>query len=175
MSVSNLLFLQCYRILCSSYLKYNKPPIFFRQKNLHALVSINRKIFGFGQIFELFCPVEVKKIAAILARDRVQGWRVWRLLWRHFENPTICISRYFAPFNCYVWEVRSILVANMPHRCVVGGCSNVRSLENGIALHTIPFYGENWKLKIEDLTKSNNFFEEILTKTWRFFKRKKKK
>ena len=30
----------------------------------------------------------------------------------------------------------------MPHRCVVGGCSNVRSLENGIALHTIPFYGD---------------------------------
>ena len=30
----------------------------------------------------------------------------------------------------------------MPHRCVVGGCSNVRSLENGIGLHTIPFYGD---------------------------------
>ena len=30
----------------------------------------------------------------------------------------------------------------MPHRCVVGGCSNVRSLENGIALHAIPFYGD---------------------------------
>lgn len=30
----------------------------------------------------------------------------------------------------------------MPHRCVIGGCSNVRSLENGIALHTILFYGD---------------------------------
>jgi len=30
----------------------------------------------------------------------------------------------------------------MPHRYVVGGCSNVRSSENGIALHTIPFYGD---------------------------------
>ena len=30
----------------------------------------------------------------------------------------------------------------MPHRCVVGGCSNVRSLENGIGFHTIPFYGD---------------------------------
>ena len=30
----------------------------------------------------------------------------------------------------------------MPHKCVVGGCSNVRSLENGIGLHTIPFYGD---------------------------------
>ena len=45
----------------------------------------------------------------------------------------------------YVWKVRSILVANsrnMPHRYVVGGCSHVRSSENGIALHTIPFYGD---------------------------------
>ena len=43
----------------------------------------------------------------------------------------------------YVWKVRSILVANsrnMLHKYVVGGCSNVRSSENGIALHTIPFY-----------------------------------
>ena len=30
----------------------------------------------------------------------------------------------------------------MPHRCVVGGCSEVRSLENGIALNTMPFYGD---------------------------------
>ena len=30
----------------------------------------------------------------------------------------------------------------MPHRCVVGGCSNVTSLENGVALHMIPFYGD---------------------------------
>ena len=29
----------------------------------------------------------------------------------------------------------------MLHRYVVGGCSNVRSSENGTALHTIPFYG----------------------------------
>jgi len=30
----------------------------------------------------------------------------------------------------------------MPHRYVVGGCSNVRGSENGIVLHTIPFYGD---------------------------------
>jgi len=36
----------------------------------------------------------------------------------------------------------SKIAGNMPHRCVVGGCSNVRSLENGVALHTIPFYGD---------------------------------
>ena len=30
----------------------------------------------------------------------------------------------------------------MPHRCIVGGCSNIRSLEKGIGLHTLPFYGD---------------------------------
>ena len=30
----------------------------------------------------------------------------------------------------------------MPHRCVVGFYSIARSSENGIALHTIPFYGD---------------------------------
>jgi len=30
----------------------------------------------------------------------------------------------------------------MPHRYVVGGCSNVRGSENGITLHTTPFYGD---------------------------------
>ena len=47
----------------------------------------------------------------------------------------------------YVWKDRSILVANsrnMPHRYVVGSCSNIRSSENGIALHTVLFYGERW-------------------------------
>ena len=33
-------------------------------------------------------------------------------------------------------------LAKMPGRCVVGGCSNTASLENGIALHSIPFYGD---------------------------------
>ena len=45
----------------------------------------------------------------------------------------------------YVWKVRSILVANrrnIPHRYIVGGCSIVRSSESVIALHTIPFYGD---------------------------------
>jgi len=30
----------------------------------------------------------------------------------------------------------------MSHRYVVGGCSNVRSSDNGIALHMITFYGD---------------------------------
>lgn len=30
----------------------------------------------------------------------------------------------------------------MPGRCVIGGCSNTASLENCIALHKIPFYGD---------------------------------
>ena len=31
----------------------------------------------------------------------------------------------------------------MPARCVVGGCSNTRNIQEGIALHTIPFYGDD--------------------------------
>ena len=31
----------------------------------------------------------------------------------------------------------------MPERCVVFGCSNVRSKEKGILLHPIPFYGKS--------------------------------
>ena len=27
--------------------------------------------------------------------------------------------------------------------CVVGGCSNTRNIQKGIALHTIPFYGDD--------------------------------
>ena len=30
----------------------------------------------------------------------------------------------------------------MLHRCVAGGCSNVRSSQKGIALHKILFYGD---------------------------------
>ena len=32
---------------------------------------------------------------------------------------------------------------NMPDRCVVVGCFNVPSLEKGIALHKIPFFGDD--------------------------------
>ena len=31
----------------------------------------------------------------------------------------------------------------MPARCVVGGCSNTRNIQEGIGLHTIPFYGND--------------------------------
>jgi len=31
----------------------------------------------------------------------------------------------------------------MPARCVVGGCNNTRNIQEGIALHTIPFYGDD--------------------------------
>ena len=31
----------------------------------------------------------------------------------------------------------------MPARCVVAGCSNTRDIKNGVALHTIPFYGND--------------------------------
>jgi len=31
----------------------------------------------------------------------------------------------------------------MPTRCVAGGCSNTPDLENGIALHCIPYFGDD--------------------------------
>jgi len=31
----------------------------------------------------------------------------------------------------------------MPTSCVVGGCSNKRNIQKGIALHTIPFYDDD--------------------------------
>lgn len=31
----------------------------------------------------------------------------------------------------------------MPGRCVVGGCSNTKNIQEGIGLHTIPSYGED--------------------------------
>ena len=31
----------------------------------------------------------------------------------------------------------------MPARCVVGGCSNTRNIQEGIGLHTMPFYGDD--------------------------------
>ena len=33
--------------------------------------------------------------------------------------------------------------ANMPNRCVVGGCSNVADANRGISLHFIPFSGDD--------------------------------
>ena len=33
----------------------------------------------------------------------------------------------------------------MPERCVVVGCSNTPNAEKGIALHKIPFYGDERK------------------------------
>ena len=37
----------------------------------------------------------------------------------------------------------SFIDLNMPDRCVVTGCSNVPNSEKGIALHKIPFFGDD--------------------------------
>ena len=52
---------------------------------------------------------------------------------------------YFAPVYLFMFEGLNRYWSrsrNMPHRYVVERCSNVRSSENGIALHTIPLYGD---------------------------------
>ena len=64
-----------------------------------------KRIVRFTQILEFSCPIEVKKNALksppFWLTAVFQGSRVWWLLWCHFGNPTICISRYFAQFTCY--------------------------------------------------------------------------
>lgn len=32
--------------------------------------------------------------------------------------------------------------SKMPNKCVVGGCSNVPNVQNGIALHNIPYFND---------------------------------
>ena len=66
----------------------------------------------------------------------------------------------------YVWKVRSLLVANSrnPHRYVVGSCSNVISSENGIALHTIPFYGKRWTSRSKETKEKMDRFCKTETK-----------
>ena len=88
------------------------------------------------------------EIAAILTHDRVfkgQGSGDYCDVTSRTRQSVFRVISY--SLLVYVWKVRSILAANsrnMPHRHVVGSCSNVRSSENGIALHTITLYGERW-------------------------------
>ena len=44
----------------------------------------------------------------------------------------------------------------MPEKCVVFGCSNVRSKEKGILLHPIPFYGKSESEKQKRRKKYNS-------------------
>ena len=51
-------------------------------------------------------------------------------------NPASCSCHCFS-------NVESFIDLNMPDRCVVAGCSNVPNSEKGIALHNIPFFGDD--------------------------------
>ena len=46
-------------------------------------------------------------------------------------------------FYCSCCVAREEFAAKMPTRCVAGGCSNTPDLENGIALHSIPYFGDD--------------------------------
>ena len=46
-------------------------------------------------------------------------------------------------FHCSHCVARKEFAAKMPTRWVAGGCSNTPDLENGTALHTIPYFGDN--------------------------------
>ena len=51
-------------------------------------------------------------------------------------NPASCSCHCFS-------NVESFIDLNMPDRSVVEGCSNVPHSEKGIALHKIPFFGDD--------------------------------
>ena len=93
-----------------------------------------------------WCTENHTEIAAILAHDRVfkgQGSGDYSDVTSRTRQSVFRAFSY--SLLVYVWKVRSILVANrrnIPHRYIVGGCSIVRSSESVIALHTIPFYGD---------------------------------
>ena len=46
-------------------------------------------------------------------------------------------------FHCSCCVAREEFAAKMPTRCVAGGCSNTPDLDNGIALHSIPYFGDD--------------------------------
>ena len=46
-------------------------------------------------------------------------------------------------FHCTGCFAREEFAAKMPTRCVAGGCSNTPDLEKGIALHSIPYFGDD--------------------------------
>jgi len=78
------------------------------------------------------------------SRPCFQESRVWWLLWCHFENMTICISRPLRTAYLFMFGRLDRYWSQIAEICridVIVRCSNVRSSENGIALHTIPFYG----------------------------------
>ena len=87
------------------------------------------------------------EIAAILAHDRFfkgQGSGDYcdatsRTQQSVFHAISYSLLVYVSRFNRLILVTNS---RNMPHRYVVGGCSNVRNSENGIVLHMIPFYGD---------------------------------
>lgn len=46
-------------------------------------------------------------------------------------------------FHCTGCVAHEEFAAKMPTRCVAGGCSNTPDLEKGIALHSIPYFGDD--------------------------------
>ena len=46
-------------------------------------------------------------------------------------------------FHCSDCVAREEFAAKMLTRCVAGGCSNIPDLEKGIALHSIPYFGDD--------------------------------
>ena len=70
------------------------------------------------------------EIAAILAYDRVFRIKGLVTTVTSLQEPDNLYFPHFAQFYLSMLDrYWSKIAGNMPHRCVVGGCSNVRSLE----------------------------------------------
>ena len=109
------------------------------------------KKIGFWRVFVLKSSLKVPASATPSQvdrvtdqkRDRVPEWVVTSS--QEAPSPasfTVCLSIKVSLFVS-VLNVESFIDWNMPHRCVVAGCSNVPNSEKGIALHKFPFFGDD--------------------------------
>lgn len=54
----------------------------------------------------------------------------------------------------------------MPDRCLVGGCSNENSPQDGISLHRFPFFGDERPEAVRRRSKWINFVNESRSDPW---------
>ena len=97
---------------------------------------------GFRRVFVLKSGFKVPASATPSQVDRVteqkRDWVPERVVTSSQEgpNPASCLCHCFS-------NEESFIDLNMPDRCVVAGCCNVPNSEKGIALHKIPFFGDD--------------------------------
>lgn len=100
-------------------------------------------VFEFGWILIFLWPTKNSKIALnrrqVVARPSSGENGSSAVVACTQERNVLCRQS----FHCSHCVAREEFAAKMPTRWVAGGCSNTPDLENGIALHTIPYFGDN--------------------------------